>query len=191
MISAARSMWRWRWRGGGWDLQRVGVAGRLSLRWRGGAIIEGGGRTWARVLDSGTRCVDDTWHGRRGGCDVGDIACRRYCIVRQDRQGSFRLQQLHVDLWSVLRALALGAGVARSGHAFCPNNCSGAVVNNIPVGITYRGNNTPVGITVIARRNNSCMLSLPGRWRSGTTAPPINTGRRFEPRRGRWRSEGW
>ena len=33
--------------------------------------------------------------------------------------------------------------------------------------------------------------SLPGRWRSGTTAPPLNTGRRFEPRRGRWRSEGW
>eukprot|EP00959_Pyramimonas_sp_CCMP1952_P387362 8117870-Pyramimonas_sp.AAC.1 len=23
------------------------------------------------------------------------------------------------------------------------------------------------------------------------TAPPLNTGRRFEPWRGRWRSEGW
>ena len=34
-------------------------------------------------------------------------------------------------------------------------------------------------------------MSLPGRWRSGTTAPPLNTGRRFEPRRGRWRLEGW
>ena len=34
-------------------------------------------------------------------------------------------------------------------------------------------------------------VGLPGRWRSGTTAPPLNTGRRFEPRRGRWRSEGW
>eukprot|EP00959_Pyramimonas_sp_CCMP1952_P048477 1011791-Pyramimonas_sp.AAC.4 len=33
--------------------------------------------------------------------------------------------------------------------------------------------------------------SLPGRWRSGTTAPPLNRGRRFEPRRGRWRSEDW
>ena len=43
------------------------------------------------------------------------------------------------------------------------------------------------GIPTVWRKDHS----LPGRWRSGTTAPPLNTGRRFEPRRGRWRSEGW
>eukprot|EP00976_Prorocentrum_cordatum_P032223 655275-Prorocentrum_minimum.AAC.2 len=33
--------------------------------------------------------------------------------------------------------------------------------------------------------------AFPGVGAVGTTATPLNTGRRFEPRRGWWRSEGW
>eukprot|EP00976_Prorocentrum_cordatum_P002186 43092-Prorocentrum_minimum.AAC.1 len=56
------------------------------------------------------------------------------------------------------------------------------VVNNVVQGTTVIG--------VVLYCTVTKLQAFPGVGAVGT-APPLNTGHRFEPWRGRWRSEGW